>query len=253
MALHDLDLDDGRRAAACLLTLDQLLEVRDLLAVLLLRLLRGTVLRARGKGGLFLLDLPNGLLQTLPVTRLGGLAHRVVPPLDALERRDLDGVAHHTDALHIDERVACAEHQGGLGTRLVHLDPRPRVLGAHGAWHVVDHTARHELVGGEGTGLVEEAVVDLARERDAEGLGAEDAVLHERHQGGVDGHGHLHWQLAGHDRRNDDDALEQELVGGAVALLEAGLQHVAGRDQREAEEDEEREARLRRVGRDLFR
>lgn len=68
--------------------------------------------------------------------------------------------------------------------------------------------------------------------------------LHEGHQCSVDGHGHLHWQLPRHHRGDDDDALEQELVSGAVFLLQAFHQHVARGRQRKGQEHKQRQARL---------
>ena len=89
-----------------------------------------------------------------------------------------------------------------------------------------DHAHGNELVRGERAGLVEEAVVHFAGVRHPVGLGAENAAPGQVEQRRVHRHGHLHRQLLWHNRRDDDHAFEQQLVRGAVALLDTFFQHV---------------------------
>jgi hypothetical protein len=127
------------------------------------------------------------------------------------------------------------------------------------------------------THLIEAAHVDGAGERDAEGLGAEDALLlqlvelRERERevrGGckgrvgargtrgahreVDGVGELHGQLGRHHRGEDDDAVKQELVARARGVGEPAHEHVARGDERKDEEEEDEEERLARVDGDAL-
>mmetsp|Transcript_17848 Transcript_17848/g.37969 ORF Transcript_17848/g.37969 Transcript_17848/m.37969 type:complete len:266 (+) Transcript_17848:3130-3927(+) len=108
----------------------------------------------------------------------------------------------------------------------------------------VHYLYRNQLVRRECSRLIEEHRVDLARKRNAVRLRAEDARLHERHQRGVDRHRRLHWERARHDGRDDDHALEQQLVRGAVALLQPSLEDIRRGDQSEAQEDEQGKQRL---------
>mmetsp|Transcript_32457 Transcript_32457/g.103528 ORF Transcript_32457/g.103528 Transcript_32457/m.103528 type:complete len:402 (+) Transcript_32457:4677-5882(+) len=114
----------------------------------------------------------------------------------------------------------------------------------------VEDTNWDQLVRGQRARLVEQDAVHLAGHRQAEGLGAEDAGLEEGHERRVDGHGGLHRQVARNDRGEDDDATQEQLVRGAVALLEALLEDEGRRDQREDEEQHQRRDGLARVVRD---
>ena len=60
----------------------------------------------------------------------------------------------------------------------------------------------------------------LSRGRHSVGLRTHDAGLHESHQCGVDSEGRLHRQVAWHDRCDDDDALEKQLMRRPIALRE---------------------------------
>lgn len=65
-------------------------------------------------------------------------------------------------------------------------------------------------------------------------LRAENVGLVEGHEGGVHSHGHLHGQVLRHHRRQNDDALEEELWNGQT---EREGREVAGVHRREESKD----------------
>ena len=60
--------------------------------------------------------------------------------------------------------------------------------------------------------LVKEARVNLSGDGNARRVGAEDLKLHKSHERVVHGESLLHWELWRNDGRNDEDAMQEELV-----------------------------------------
>jgi hypothetical protein len=103
-----------------------------------------------------------------------GMRHRE----RTLQSCQLDGVASQRGLAspwrrYGDNAVACCKNKSRR--RCAAADGHN--WGRGGFRRCVDYTVRHELVGGECAGLVEQAVCDFAREGDAEGLDAHDADL----------------------------------------------------------------------------
>mmetsp|Transcript_8587 Transcript_8587/g.34985 ORF Transcript_8587/g.34985 Transcript_8587/m.34985 type:complete len:649 (+) Transcript_8587:2635-4581(+) len=125
----------------------------------------------------------------------------------------------------------------------------PRLQRARGGHVLLEHAhlatldrrdaREHEVVGGDGASLVEEARVDAAAVRDAKRLRAEDLRLHQRHERRVDRHGRLERQLGWHHARDNQHATQHELVLRALSGLEALAHDVGGRDEREEKQQRE--------------
>ena len=84
--------------------------------------------------------------------------------------------------------------------------------------------------------FVEATRVQSPSEGDAEGLGAEDAQFGQGQQRRIDGEGQLHRQLRGHDGRDDQGAVQEDLVAAAVWVLQPFLEHVPGGNHSEAQQ-----------------
>ena len=93
----------------------------------------------------------------------------------------------------------------------------------------------------------------LAGKRDAEGLSAEDPLLGQRHQRGLDGHGELHRELRGDHAGDDHHTVEDELEAVARGVHEAVLEHIVRGRQGKAQQEQDEDAGLKAVGRHALR
>mmetsp|Transcript_9976 Transcript_9976/g.24389 ORF Transcript_9976/g.24389 Transcript_9976/m.24389 type:complete len:477 (+) Transcript_9976:1716-3146(+) len=165
----------------------------------------------------------------------------VIAPAQRLEPGRLDRVSQHAPA-HLDERVAGSED----------VDARERRVGQRGGVGLwggprAPRPDAHQLVRGEGSGLVEERMRHLASERDTEGLGAEDGSLEESEHRRVDRHGRLHRKFGRDDGGEDQDAAQDQLVLRPLPLAQPLFHDMPRGGNCEEEEEEKQRQHLLRV------
>ena len=122
---------------------------------------------------------------------------RSVFPLDGFEGCQLDRIPDELVVGYFDERVAPCHNHFELGS--------VAQLGVE--------SEAPELVAGEGSRLVEEAVRDGTRHWHSERLCAEDTNLVQRHERCVHRQGHLHWQFRRDDRSHNHDYAKHQFMG----------------------------------------
>mmetsp|Transcript_20972 Transcript_20972/g.64118 ORF Transcript_20972/g.64118 Transcript_20972/m.64118 type:complete len:213 (+) Transcript_20972:2124-2762(+) len=94
-----------------------------------------------------------------------------------------------------------------------------------------------KVIGSQRPCLIEAAEGELARQRDTERFGTEDIVPVQCQQRVVHRQRELHGQFGRHDRCDDHEAMEHQLVPRARRVGKAFMQHIARCCKREHEEE----------------
>mmetsp|Transcript_8122 Transcript_8122/g.27263 ORF Transcript_8122/g.27263 Transcript_8122/m.27263 type:complete len:539 (+) Transcript_8122:2197-3813(+) len=159
------------------------------------------------------------------------LRPRIVLPSYRVDRCHLNRVPHHFIA-HLDQRMAaskddCCFPLGPSGRQRILLRAHAGVPGAD----------TDKLVSCQGASLVEEAVLDLASKGDPERFSAEHARSEQGEHSCVHRNCRLHRKLRRHDAGEDQNTSQNQLILGALSLLQPLVQHVPARNEGKDEEE----------------
>mmetsp|Transcript_27244 Transcript_27244/g.57853 ORF Transcript_27244/g.57853 Transcript_27244/m.57853 type:complete len:211 (+) Transcript_27244:2543-3175(+) len=165
-------------------------------------------------------------------------------PSHRLERRAFQGVACRL-AVDQHQRMAPREDQRRLMRELSHGDQQlalrfvlPSLLHSHVGRRSGDERGkiadglpphnpnRHQLVCRQRSRLIEQAHVKLPCNWHPVWLRAEDLQLHQCHQRVVHCECHLHWKFRRDDARDNEDAVQEQLILTPVLIAQAMIQDI---------------------------